>query len=130
MPALTEEPPCVRPKYWKGELMAEASLGQMIGPAVVLMGAAVVAVPLFRRIGLGSVLGYFAAGLLVGPSALSLITDAEAILHFSELGVVMFPFVIQLFTAPRRSGSACPASPVRVPPLRSPSPPGTRPPST
>jgi glutathione-regulated potassium-efflux system protein KefB len=44
--------------------MAEASLGQMIGPAVALMGAAVVAVPLFR-LGLGSVLGYFAAGVLV-----------------------------------------------------------------
>jgi glutathione-regulated potassium-efflux system protein KefB len=38
--------------------MAEASLGQVIGPAVVLMGAAVVAVPVFRRIGLGSVLGF------------------------------------------------------------------------
>jgi glutathione-regulated potassium-efflux system protein KefB len=102
MPALTEEPPCVRPKYWKGELMAEASLGQMIGPAVVLMGAAVVAVPLFRRIGLGSVLGYFAAGLLVGPSVLSLITDAQSILHFSELGVVMFLFVIGLELRPQK----------------------------
>ena len=42
----------------------------MIGPAVFLMGAAVVTVPLFRRIGLGSVLGYFAAGLLVGGTVL------------------------------------------------------------
>ena len=82
--------------------MAEASLGQMIGPAVVLMGAAVVAVPLFRRIGLGSVLGYFAAGLLVGPSVLSLITDAQSILHFSELGVVMFLFVIGLELRPQK----------------------------
>ncbi|MFG1235637.1 monovalent cation:proton antiporter-2 (CPA2) family protein [Xanthobacter autotrophicus DSM 597] len=82
--------------------MAEASLGEMIGPAVVLMGAAVVAVPLFRRIGLGSVLGYFAAGLLVGPSVLGLITDAEAILHFSELGVVMFLFVIGLELRPQK----------------------------
>ena len=56
--------------------MAEASLGQTIGPAIVLMGAAVVAVPLFRRLGLGSVLGYFAAGVLVGPSVLGLFTDA------------------------------------------------------
>lgn len=82
--------------------MAEASLGQMIGPAVVLMGAAVVAVPLFRRIGLGSVLGYFAAGLLVGPSVLSLITNAQSILHFSELGVVMFLFVIGLELRPQK----------------------------
>ena len=82
--------------------MADASLGQMIGPAVVLMGAAVIAVPLFRRIGLGSVLGYFAAGLLVGPSVLSLITNPEGILHFSELGVVIFLFVIGLELRPQK----------------------------
>jgi glutathione-regulated potassium-efflux system protein KefB len=80
--------------------MAEASLGQTIAPAVVLMGAAVVAVPLFRRLGLGSVLGYFAAGVLVGPSVLGLFTDAQSILHFSELGVVMFLFVIGLELRP------------------------------
>lgn len=82
--------------------MAEASFGQMIGPAVVLMGAAVVAVPLFQRLGLGSVLGYFAAGLLVGPSVLGLVTDTQSILHFSELGVVMFLFVIGLELRPRK----------------------------
>ena len=70
--------------------MAEAGLGQTIAPAVVLMGAAVIAVLLFRRLGLGSVLGYFAAGVLVGPWVLGLFSDAQAILHFSELGVVMF----------------------------------------
>ena len=80
--------------------MAGASLGQTIGPAVVLMAAAVVAVPLFRRLGLGSVLGYFAAGILVGPSVLGLFTDSQAILHFSELGVVMFLFVIGLELRP------------------------------
>ncbi|GLK82288.1 monovalent cation:proton antiporter-2 (CPA2) family protein [Ancylobacter defluvii] len=80
--------------------MAEASLGQTIAPAIVLMGAAVVAVPLFRRLGLGSVLGYFAAGVLVGPSVLGLFTDARSILHFSELGVVMFLFVIGLELRP------------------------------
>ncbi|MEP7456546.1 monovalent cation:proton antiporter-2 (CPA2) family protein [Phyllobacterium sp. SB3] len=82
--------------------MAEASLGQTIGPAIVLMAAAVVAVPLFRRLGLGSVLGYFAAGMLVGPSAIGLFTDAVSILHFSELGVVMFLFVIGLELRPRK----------------------------
>ncbi|MGR7996951.1 monovalent cation:proton antiporter-2 (CPA2) family protein [Xanthobacter sp. ZOL 2024] len=80
--------------------MADLSLGQTIAPAAVLMGAAVVAVPLFRRLGLGSVLGYFAAGLLVGPSMLGLFTDAQSILHFSELGVVMFLFVIGLELRP------------------------------
>ncbi len=82
--------------------MAEASLGQMIGPAVALMGAAVIVVPLFRRLGLGAVLGYFAAGLLVGPSALGLFTDTQSILHFSELGVIMFLFVIGLELRPRK----------------------------
>lgn len=82
--------------------MAEVSLGQTIGPAVVLMGAAVVAVPLFRRLGLGSVLGYFAAGVLVGPSVLGLFTDTQSILHFSELGVVMFLFVIGLELRPNK----------------------------
>jgi glutathione-regulated potassium-efflux system protein KefB len=84
------------------ELMAEVNLGQTIGPAVVLMGAAVVVVPLFRRLGLGSVLGYFAAGVLVGPSVLRLFTDARSILHFSELGVVMFLFVIGLELRPHK----------------------------
>jgi len=82
--------------------MADASLTETIGPAVVLMGAAVVAVPLFRRLGLGSVLGYFAAGVLVGPSVLRLVTDAQSILHFSELGVVMFLFVIGLELRPQK----------------------------
>ncbi|WCT73059.1 cation:proton antiporter [Sphingomonas naphthae] len=73
--------------------MADASLGQTIGPAVTLMAAAVIAVPLFRRLGLGSVLGYFTAGVLVGPSVLGFFTDTRSILHFSELGVVMFLFL-------------------------------------
>jgi glutathione-regulated potassium-efflux system protein KefB len=66
------------------------------------MGAAVIAVPLFRRLGLGSVLGYFAAGALVGPSVLGLFTDPDAILHFAELGVVMFLFVIGLELRPQK----------------------------
>jgi glutathione-regulated potassium-efflux system protein KefB len=69
---------------------------------VTLMGAAVVAVPLFRRLGLGSVLGYFAAGTLVGPSVLGLFTDPVTILHVAELGVVMFLFVIGLELRPQK----------------------------
>lgn len=79
-----------------------ASLGHTIGPVVVLMGAAVIAVPLFRRLGLGSVLGYFAAGILVGPSVLGLFSDAQSVLHISELGVVMFLFVIGLELRPHK----------------------------
>ncbi|HLU66923.1 MAG TPA: monovalent cation:proton antiporter-2 (CPA2) family protein, partial [Kofleriaceae bacterium] len=65
-----------------------------------LLGAAVVAVPLFRRLGLGSVLGYLAAGLAIGPFGLELFTDPLAILHVAELGVVMFLFVIGLEMKP------------------------------
>ncbi len=82
--------------------MAAEGLGPVIGPAVVLLGAAVLAVPLFRRLGLGSVLGYFAAGALVGPSVLGLFTDPDTILHFAELGVVMFLFVIGLELRPQK----------------------------
>mgnify|MGYP002137222799 CR=1 FL=1 len=49
---------------------------------------AVVAVPLFKRIGLGSVLGYLAAGLAIGPFGLALVSDPQSILHLAELGVV------------------------------------------
>lgn len=67
---------------------------------VVLLGAAVVAVPLFKRTGLGSVLGYLAAGLIIGPFGLKLVTDSHAILHIAEFGVVMFLFVIGLEMKP------------------------------
>ncbi|MBB4095784.1 monovalent cation:proton antiporter-2 (CPA2) family protein [Brucella pecoris] len=80
--------------------MATEGLGQTLGPAVVLLAAGVVAVPLFRKLGLGSVLGYFAAGALVGPSVFGFFTDPATILHFSELGVVMFLFVIGLEMRP------------------------------
>ncbi|GAB6843953.1 monovalent cation:proton antiporter-2 (CPA2) family protein [Methylorubrum rhodinum] len=58
--------------------------------------------PLFKRLGLGSVLGYLLAGLVIGPFGLGLFTDAHAILHVAELGVVMFLFVIGLEMEPSR----------------------------
>lgn len=67
---------------------------------VTLLGAAVVTVPLFRRAGLGSVLGYLVAGLLIGPFGLQMFTEPQAILHVAELGVVMFLFVIGLEMRP------------------------------
>jgi len=82
--------------------MAAEGLGPTIGPVVVLLGAAVIAVPLFRRLGLGSVLGYFTAGALVGPSVLGVFTDPDTILHIAELGVVMFLFVIGLELRPQK----------------------------
>lgn len=70
--------------------------------AVIYLAAAVIAVPIAKRLGLGSVLGYLIAGAIVGPWVLKLITDVEAILHFSEFGVVLLLFVIGLELNPRR----------------------------
>ncbi|MBT8419537.1 MAG: monovalent cation:proton antiporter-2 (CPA2) family protein [Gammaproteobacteria bacterium] len=65
------------------------------------LGAAVVMVPIAKRLGLGSVLGYLAAGILIGPSAVGLIDEPEAILHFAEFGVVLLLFIIGLELNPR-----------------------------
>jgi glutathione-regulated potassium-efflux system protein KefB len=73
-----------------------------IGETVALLGTAVVAVPLFRRLGLGSVLGYLAAGLAIGPHGLRVVTDADTLLHVAELGVVLFLFVIGLEMRPSK----------------------------
>jgi len=67
---------------------------------VALLAAGVVAVPIFRRLGLGSVLGYLAAGLAIGPYGLKLFTDPQAILRVAELGVVLFLFLIGLEMQP------------------------------
>ncbi len=77
-----------------------AEAGSELVKVVALLGAAVVMVPLFRRLGLGSVLGYLTAGLLVGPFGLGWFSDPQAILHIAELGVVMFLFVIGLEMRP------------------------------
>ncbi len=69
---------------------------------VILLGAAVVAVPVFKRIKLGSVLGYLAAGLVIGPFGLGVFSDPMAVLHVAELGVVMFLFIIGLEMEPKR----------------------------
>jgi glutathione-regulated potassium-efflux system protein KefB len=82
--------------------MAGAEQGTDLVHVVVLLGAAVIAVPLFKRAGLGSVLGYLAAGLAIGPFGLRLFTDPQAILHVAELGVVMFLFIIGLEMQPSR----------------------------
>jgi monovalent cation:proton antiporter-2 (CPA2) family protein len=64
--------------------------------ALVLLGAAVVAVPLFRKLGLGSILGYLVAGLAIGPFGLGLYADSQGAMHIAELGVVLFLFIIGL----------------------------------
>lgn len=69
--------------------------------AVMLLGGAVVAAPLFKRIGLGTVLGYLAAGVIIGPLS-RMITEGEEILRVAELGVVFLLFVIGLELKPAR----------------------------
>ncbi|MDE3796685.1 cation:proton antiporter [Sinorhizobium meliloti] len=69
--------------------------------ALMLLAGAVVAAPLFKRLGLGTILGYLAAGILIGPVAQQ-ITEGEEILHVSELGVVFLLFIIGLELKPSR----------------------------
>jgi glutathione-regulated potassium-efflux system ancillary protein KefC len=70
--------------------------------AVVYLAAAVIAVPIAKRLGLGAVLGYLLAGVAIGPWGLGLISQVEDILHFSEFGVVLLLFVIGLELEPKR----------------------------
>ena len=69
---------------------------------MVYLAAAVIMVPIAARLRLGSVLGYLAAGCLVGPWALGLVANVESIMHFSEFGVVLMLFVIGLELEPER----------------------------
>ena len=71
--------------------------------AVVYLAAAVVAVPLAKRFGLGSVLGYLLAGVAIGPFALGLVAEGgQDVLHFAEFGVVLMLFLIGLELEPNR----------------------------
>ena len=74
----------------------------MLETLVILLAAACVAVPLSRRAGFGSVLGYLVAGVLIGPAGLGLITDVSQIAQVSELGIVMLLFLIGLELRPAR----------------------------
>lgn len=76
--------------------MAEAAHAASLIEPIVLLGAAVVAVPLAKRIGLGSVLGYIAAGLAIGPSVAGLFTEPGRVAGIAELGIVLLLFVIGL----------------------------------
>ncbi|WP_305373783.1 glutathione-regulated potassium-efflux system protein KefB [Photobacterium leiognathi] len=70
--------------------------------SVVFLSAAIIAVPLAQKLGLGSVLGYLIAGIIIGPWGLALISDVDAILHFSEFGVVLLLFLIGLELNPKK----------------------------
>lgn len=77
-------------------------MGYWLEDIAIFLLAAVVAVPLAQRLGLGSVLGYLAAGVVIGPWGFGVITDVENILHLGEFGVVLLLFVIGLEMQPRR----------------------------
>lgn len=73
-----------------------------LSTGLVFLGAAVIAVPIFKRLKLGAILGYLVAGLIIGPSAFNLVSDPDTILHFAELGVVLLLFVIGLELEPEK----------------------------
>lgn len=66
----------------------------------IFLGAAAIAVPVAKKLGLGSVLGYLIAGIVIGPFGLSLINDIEEVMHFTEFGVVMMLFLVGLELKP------------------------------
>lgn len=78
-----------------------ATGGSLYLQCLMILGGAIIAAPLFKRLGLGTVLGYLAAGITIGPVA-RLIADGEDFLHFSELGVVFLLFIIGLELKPSR----------------------------
>ncbi len=73
-----------------------------LAQATIFLAAAVVAVPVFKRLGLGAVLGYLAAGIAIGPSGFGFIHEVESTMHFAELGVVFLMFLVGLELQPAR----------------------------
>ncbi len=74
----------------------------MLEQVAIFLAAAVLIVPLVKKFGLGSILGYLIAGMVIGPWGLRLVTNVDDILHFSELGVVLLLFIIGLELQPSR----------------------------
>lgn len=70
--------------------------------AFLFLAAAIIMVPIAMRIGLGTVIGYLLAGVLIGPWGFGLISDVESIMHFAEFGVVLLLFLIGLELEPKR----------------------------
>lgn len=68
---------------------------------VILLGAAILVVPLFKKLGLSNILGYLVAGVIIGPFGFKFFEHPEHIVHFAELGVVMFLFIIGLEMNPK-----------------------------
>ena len=76
--------------------------GNWISVTLVYLAAAVLAVPLARLLGLGAIIGYLGAGIVIGPWGLKLVSDPATMLHFAEFGVVLMLFLVGLELEPRR----------------------------
>ena len=77
-------------------------MAEFLIQATIYLGAAVIAVPIAARLGFGSVLGYLAAGIVIGPLTGLVGSEAQEIQHFAEFGVVMMLFVVGLELEPKR----------------------------
>ncbi len=77
-------------------------LEELLLGAFVYLAAAVIAAPIAIRLGLGSVLGYLIAGIVIGPSVLGFIKGGEGVLHFAEFGVIMMLFLVGLELQPSK----------------------------
>ena len=85
--------------------MEEAShsiISSVLFTGVVLLGAALVSVLIFRKLGLGAVLGYLVAGIAIGPDGLGITGDAETILGYAEIGIILLLFLVGLELSPSR----------------------------
>lgn len=77
-------------------------MNSFINQALFFIASAVILVPIFHKLGLGSILGYLVAGIIVGPFGLSLIHETEMLKHFAELGVILLLFIIGLEIQPSK----------------------------
>ncbi len=88
-------------KALKVEISMEHAPSWLIN-SLIYLGAAVIAVPVSKALGLGSIIGYLAAGMAIGPWGLGLVTNVQDILHFAEFGVVLMLFLVGLELEPKR----------------------------
>ncbi len=81
---------------------AEAATGNVLLAGAVMLGAALIFVTLFRRLGLGATLGYIVGGAVIGPQALALVRDPESVMRVSEIGIAFLLFLVGLELHPSR----------------------------
>lgn len=80
----------------------ETHMSDLLMGGFIMLGAALILVLLFRKFGIGAVLGYLIAGILIGPEGFGLISEGETILEFSEIGIILLLFLVGLELAPAR----------------------------